>query len=509
VLRLLVAGSVLSIAVPTHAQPAVQPGDGEWKWVSAREGPFTINFFPDEQAFNQAFGAEAYPDMTESLGRVKARFQSFLMDNAGLVRIDVAFEDVGAVGAIATGFPNGFAGPTLDQFKAALQAIPGEPAWEQTFYQTWPATNYSFRSGADPAIKTGQQLLVATALAQTFGFPAPQRDAKITVNTHKAAEDIFDWDLKDGLGAGQEPFEALAMHEVFHALGLASQADYAATPEKLMVWDLCRFREGAGPVITGNENTTEVRELRPTQEAIYAYRLSGSYTNFASRGAGPGGDGNQASHWRDFRRLDPMEPIGVLDPRPGAFWQAEQRTFGEADLQALDIIGWKHDPNNYPVPAPQPIPKKDPEPQAYLVSTTPTFSWGPSSSDKWHLTVFEGTSPDPKNKVLSALNLATQTYAVSQANALMDATEYSWLVSGEIFAGFDYSELTTFVVCRADCDQGSSAPGTLDVFDFLCFQDAFANSDPYACNFDTSTGMGVCDTFDFLAFQDAFTAGCP
>jgi 1,4-alpha-glucan branching enzyme len=55
--------------------------------------------------------------------------------------------------------------------------------------------------------------------------------------------------------------------------------------------------------------------------------------------------------------------------------------------------------------------------------------------------------------------------------------------------------------CYADCD-GS---GLLDVFDFLCFQDAFVQGDPYAdCD-----GSGALDVFDFLCFQDAFVLGCP
>jgi len=55
--------------------------------------------------------------------------------------------------------------------------------------------------------------------------------------------------------------------------------------------------------------------------------------------------------------------------------------------------------------------------------------------------------------------------------------------------------------CYADC----TGEGTLDIFDFLCFQDAFASADPYA----DCTGEGTFDIFDFLCFQDAFAAGCP
>ncbi len=61
--------------------------------------------------------------------------------------------------------------------------------------------------------------------------------------------------------------------------------------------------------------------------------------------------------------------------------------------------------------------------------------------------------------------------------------------------------------CYADCDK-STGVGVLDIFDFLCFQDAFVRGDPYACDCDI-TPAPVCDIFDFLCFQDAFVAGCP
>jgi sugar lactone lactonase YvrE len=55
--------------------------------------------------------------------------------------------------------------------------------------------------------------------------------------------------------------------------------------------------------------------------------------------------------------------------------------------------------------------------------------------------------------------------------------------------------------CIADCD-GS---GTIDLIDFLCFQNAFDAGDPKA----DCTADGVLDVFDFLCFLRAFDAGCP
>jgi hypothetical protein len=60
---------------------------------------------------------------------------------------------------------------------------------------------------------------------------------------------------------------------------------------------------------------------------------------------------------------------------------------------------------------------------------------------------------------------------------------------------------TTDGGCYPDCDES----GTLDFFDFLCFQNAFAAGDPYA-DCDES---GTLDFFDFLCFQNEFAAGCP
>jgi hypothetical protein len=61
--------------------------------------------------------------------------------------------------------------------------------------------------------------------------------------------------------------------------------------------------------------------------------------------------------------------------------------------------------------------------------------------------------------------------------------------------------ITRVVVCYADCDES----GSLDLFDFLCFTNAFNGGEPYAdCD-----GSGGLDLFDFLCFTNAFNAGCP
>ncbi len=67
---------------------------------------------------------------------------------------------------------------------------------------------------------------------------------------------------------------------------------------------------------------------------------------------------------------------------------------------------------------------------------------------------------------------------------------------------------STDPACYSDCDT-TTGVGVLDIFDFLCFGNHFANGDSYACNCDLSTGPNTCDIFDFLCFGNDFALGCP
>ena len=83
---------------------------------------------------------------------------------------------------------------------------------------------------------------------------------------------------------------------------------------------------------------------------------------------------------------------------------------------------------------------------------------------------------------------------------LSDAGRYDALLTNRCGQVTTRSALLT-VTCYPDCDQS----GTLNIFDFLCFQNAFVSFQPYAdCD-----GNNLLDIFDFLCFQNAFVAGCP
>ncbi|MCA9279255.1 MAG: VCBS repeat-containing protein [Phycisphaeraceae bacterium] len=55
--------------------------------------------------------------------------------------------------------------------------------------------------------------------------------------------------------------------------------------------------------------------------------------------------------------------------------------------------------------------------------------------------------------------------------------------------------------CYADCDSN----GVLNVFDYICFGNAYSAGDPYAdCD-----GSGALNIFDYICFGNAYSAGCP
>jgi hypothetical protein len=88
----------------------------------------------------------------------------------------------------------------------------------------------------------------------------------------------------------------------------------------------------------------------------------------------------------------------------------------------------------------------------------------------------------------------------------VDEIAFTTFVPGFFYGGTDFDiQIDNLRIestgCYADCDGNT----TLDVFDFLCFQDAFVAGAPYAdCD-----GNSAFDVFDFLCFQDAFVTGCP
>jgi hypothetical protein len=145
----------------------------------------------------------------------------------------------------------------------------------------------------------------------------------------------FDFDPSDGITSGKTDFDATAVHELGHALGFTSNVGTlelnpraAVAPSVL---DLLRFRPGV--------------TLPTFPSALRIQSSGGTQVFFANnpelllstgRGDASGGDGRQASHWKDDDLVG--QYIGIMDPTlsPG-----RRETITASDLLAFDAMGFQ------------------------------------------------------------------------------------------------------------------------------------------------------------------------
>ena len=150
----------------------------------------------------------------------------------------------------------------------------------------------------------------------------------------------FDFDPSDGITAGKTDFDATAVHELGHALGFTSNVGTLELNPRASVapsvLDLLRFRPGV---------------TLPTFSSAPRIQSSGGTQVFfagepelllsTGRGDASGGDGRQASHWKDDELIG--QYLGIMDPTlsPG-----KREIITDRDLLAFDAMGFQVEPLN-------------------------------------------------------------------------------------------------------------------------------------------------------------------
>ena len=173
--------------------------------------------------------------------------------------------------------------------------------------------------------------------------------ARIAFNSNFA----FDFDPSDGITVGQIDFDAVATHELGHALGFDSDAGLNIA--KPSVWDLYRFRTG---VTTGTFTAAQrILTIGGSPDPLQFYFAPGN-TELGLSNGGPtgsmtnGGDGWQSSHWKHAVNCSPSY-IGIMDP---AIPSGCRRVITSSDMLALTTLGFNLTNNNPPPPPPPPPP---------------------------------------------------------------------------------------------------------------------------------------------------------
>jgi hypothetical protein len=191
---------------------------------------------------------------------------------------------------------------------------------------------------------TKTQMDVGSPLARALGAIAPHANPNDTTGNDRlgTAPSIgfnstfnFDFDPSDGISAGKSDFDAVVVHEIGHVLGFDSEVGSLEVEPtwtlRPTIWDLFRFRPGT----TLGTFATAQRVLTTGGEQRY---FDGTLTLGLSTAnpEGNGGDGEQASHWKDDR-LNGGVYIGIMDPTlsPGT-----RRQLTANDRRALDFMGY-------------------------------------------------------------------------------------------------------------------------------------------------------------------------
>jgi hypothetical protein len=214
-----------------------------------------------------------------------------------------------------------------------LMAGPYSPE-ERSFYASLPIEAVPTDTGESPGMVASSATLRALDLISPIAHPEKEftdfgPPPAIAFNSKLK----FDFDAGDGIDPDKLDFEAIALHEIGHVLGVISfvgqQEMNPALEVEPTIWDLFRVRPDSVSF------TTAQRILSSGGEQSF-YDGGASAALSTGRPDGTGGDGRQASHWRDDNLSGRY--LGVMDPTIGL---GEHQFLTDADLVILDAIGYR------------------------------------------------------------------------------------------------------------------------------------------------------------------------
>ncbi len=183
--------------------------------------------------------------------------------------------------------------------------IEGASAEERPLLASLPMGNVPTDRGAL------NQMVIAITNARAIGVAGDAEATRFVPNI--GFNSAFNWDLTpdNGIDADRLDFLGTASHELGHILGFISQVDRQPTPPNMAPWDLFRFQPGTTTATFG----TAPRIMTETGDQVF---FAGGQDLRLSTGAG--GDGQQASHWKDEVQNFVSTSASWILPDQQVFW---------------------------------------------------------------------------------------------------------------------------------------------------------------------------------------------
>ena len=278
---------------------------------------------------------------------------------------------------------------------------------------------------------------VSSSLARAIGLlPAVAQSTDSAARTAFNSNFTYDFDPSDGISGGTD-FDAVATHEIGHALGFVSDAGTSSTVPSDAVWDLYRFRTGttAGTFTTAQRIVTIGGSPDPLQfDFVPGNTELGLSTGGPSAVTTNGGDGRQSSHWKHVTGC--TTPIGIMDP---AIPSNCRRTITAGDQLALMSFGYNLTNSNAPPPPPPPPP---PPANDNFASAQVLSGCSGSASGANIGATREGSEPSNPDSPTTTTSVWYQWQAPTTASVTMDTIGSDFDTVLAVYTGASLGSLT-------------------------------------------------------------------